>query len=76
MNYCNLLLIRWIKLILSVFKGSNYYLKLIDEDKVIPIKEALKILNNQIKLFKLRNNFFINFTVENLKNFTFLQNFK
>ena len=46
----NLLLLKWNKLILSVFNGYNYFLELIKKDEKMPNKEIEIIINNQIKL--------------------------
>ena len=71
-----LLLKRWIKLILSIFNGDNYYQKLRYQDKKISENESLIILKNQIELLKIRRTEFINFTINELVNFTFMENFQ
>ena len=71
-----LLLKRWIKLILSIFNGDNYYQKLRYQDKKISENESLIILRNQIELLKIRRIEFINFTIDELLNFTFMENFQ
>jgi glycosyltransferase involved in cell wall biosynthesis len=48
------LLKRWVKLILSVYNGYNYYLKLIEKDEKISKSEYNKILKRQLELLKLR----------------------
>ena len=72
----NLLLNRWIKLILSIYNGDDHYINLINNDKKKTQSEIFHILNNQLNLLKLRNKKFINFTMINLENFTFLENFE
>ena len=67
-----LLLKRWVKLILSVYNGYNYYLKLIGKDKKIPKNEYNTILKRQLELLKMRISNFSNITVENIENFTFV----
>lgn len=69
-----LLLKKWIKLILSVHFGNSYYQKLREEDKKISENEAKKILENQINLLKMRNSIYTNVTINNIKNFTYMDN--
>ncbi len=71
-NY--LLLKKWTKLILSVYNGDIYYQNLREQDNKISDKKALNILNNQIKLLKLRKSKFKNITIKNIINFTFMEN--
>ena len=68
-----LLLKKWIKLIISIYKGDSFYDNLRNKDKKISEKEALKILRNQIQLLKQRNQKFKNITLNNILNFTFMQ---
>ena len=58
----NITINSWIKLILEVSKGQAFYNKLKEQQKKIPIKEGLKLLQQQIELLKIR--------VPNLKNIT------
>ena len=67
-----LLLKRWVKLILSVYNGYNYYLKLIGKDEKISKSEYNIILKRQLELLKKRIPNFSNITVENIENFTFV----
>ena len=69
-----LILIKWIKLILSVYKGDLYYEILRKKDKKMPLKESLEILNIQIKLLKMRLSRFKNLTSQNFQNFSYLEN--
>ena len=69
-----LLLERWSKLILSVYFGNNYYQKLRKEDKKISEIEANKILYNQIYLLKMRKSKYTNVTINNINNFTYMDN--
>jgi glycosyltransferase involved in cell wall biosynthesis len=60
---------KWIKLILSVYNGDIYYQKLVDKDshdKHLFSSIALKILNNQLNLFKKRKSNFQNLNLINL----------
>ena len=68
-----LLFLKWIKVILSIYKGDYYYENLRKQEKRISEKNALNILNNQINLLKLRSIKFKNITVKEFENFTFLQ---
>ena len=59
-----LLLNKWIKLILSVYFGENYYKKLREEDKKISEEEAKKILDNQLNLLKMRKSKYNNIKIK------------
>ena len=51
----NLLKLRWIKLIISVYKGDYYYKKLRRKNcNKLSFKNSINLLNNQIKLLKKR----------------------
>ena len=70
----NLLLLKWIKLILSVYNNDDYCCrKLRDEDKKINEKEAVKIIENQVKLIKKRDKKFLNISFKNFENFTWMK---
>ena len=71
-----MLLNKWIKLILSIYKGEKYYEKLRNKEKKIKEEEALKIMENQIKLLKSREKRFENITINDIENFTFMENLK
>ena len=64
---------KWVELILSVYMGYEYYgilrKKEVEMDKIC----ALNILNNQIKLLKMRNSSFSNFTFNTIENFSFVK---
>ena len=66
---------KWIKLILSIFNDGIYYLKL-KEEKKISKNKYLNILNNQLKLLKIRKADFINISINNFENFSFLKEIK
>ena len=70
-----LLLKRWVKLILSIFKGDEFYQNFKNKDRKIPQNESLNIIKNQIKLLKMRNKNFENSTINKLENFTFMEQF-
>ena len=59
----DLLLKKWINLILSIYKGESFYEDLRNSDCKLSEDESLKIINNQIKLLKLRNKRFQNITI-------------
>ena len=69
-----MLLKKWIKLILSIYNGNIYYEKLKEQEKKISEEEAINILKNQVELLKSRIPNFNNITIENLLNFTFMEN--
>ena len=66
---------KWIKLILSIYNGDSYYQLLREHDKKLKKEVALNIINNQIKLLKMRKNIFNNITLKNIENFTFMENY-
>ena len=72
----NILLKKWVKLIISIYRGDDYYDKLRIQGKKISKSKAVKLIENQIKLLKLRKNNWINITIKDIENFTFLQNWK
>ena len=73
----DLLLKRWIKLILSIyssnsFNDNNYNYK--DLYKKISEKEALYILQKQIKLYNIRKKLSKAIMINDLKNINFINN--
>jgi hypothetical protein len=68
----NKLVIKWIKLILSVNKGEYYYNTLRKQDKQMKKKDAIKIIENQIKLLQMRKIKLKNLTEKQFENFTFM----
>ena len=69
----DLLLKKWIKLILSIYNGNYYYEKLKSQDNKITEEEAINILKNQVELLKMRMPRFKNITIKNLENFEFMK---
>jgi len=69
------LLKQWIKLIISVYKGESYYFKLREEYKQLSQNNAIKILNNQVKLLKLRYEKFRYITAKEFENFTHINTY-
>ena len=59
----NILVNKWIELILSVYNGDQYYQKLIENNKNISYSDLINIGYNQIKLFRMRIPNFINITL-------------
>ena len=70
-----LLVKKWIKLILSIYNGENFYQSMRNKDIKLPSEDALDILKRQIKLIKKRRPFYINITIQDFLNFTYLLNF-
>ena len=60
-----LLFNNWIKLIISIFKGENYYEIFKNEVNYISKKDAFRIINNQINLLKKRLSIFNNISYNN-----------
>lgn len=72
----NLTLQKWVKLILSIFNGENYYHMLRNEDNQINKDVALNLIKNQIKLLQNRMHNFYNITLKNIENISFIENLK
>ena len=63
------LLLKWIKLILSVYRGDYHYELLRNQDKKMSKLDSLNIINSQIKLLKMRNPIFKNMTINKFIHF-------
>jgi hypothetical protein len=76
MKYFNnkLLSKKWVKLILSVYKGEYYYNILRKEYNKISQNNGMNILNKQLKLLKMRFEAFRDITTNEFENFTFMKN--
>ena len=71
----HLTLHKWIKLLLSIVNGENYYQDLRKQDMKIDKDIALYLIKNQIKLLQNRDSNFENVTLNNIENITFIENF-
>ena len=72
-----ILLSKWVKLILSVYHDDDYYyINLREEDKKINEKQALKIIDNQLNLLRKRNPHFFNISAKNYENYTWMEEIK
>ena len=71
----NILFYNWIKLILSIYNGDIYYEKLQKNHKKMSEEEALNILKNQINLMKIRDSRYIHITLNDLNNFTKMEQY-
>ena len=69
----NLLLNKWIKIILSIYKEDDYY-KNLQKNFTINQVEALKILSNQVSLLKKRDKRLQNITIKDIENYTYIEN--
>ena len=70
----DILLMKWIKLILSIFNGEIYFKKMKINEKHMSKNLALKILYNQINLLRIRVPIFKNISINEFENFSFLEN--
>ena len=73
----DLLLIRWIKLILSIYTSNSFndtYYQYKDLYKKLSEKEALYILQKQIKLFNIRKISSKEIIIKDLENINFIEN--
>ena len=74
-NFDNdLLLKKWIKLILSIYNGEYYYEKIKKNNGEMSQLKSLQIIKNQIILLEKRISIFKNIKINDIENFTFLEN--
>ena len=66
---------KWVKLILVIYKGEKYYEKLRKTYKKISKYTAIKYINNQINLIKLRFHIKKDISIKNIFNFNFINQF-
>ena len=72
-KYKNELLIqKWIKLILSIYNGNSYYKELRKRNIKLSEYNGYLILNKQIKMLQMRNKNFENININNFINFSFI----
>ena len=71
----NLLLIKWIKLILSIYNGDNFFNNLREQDKILSHSKIMSIMDKQIKLLKKRIPIFQNITINEIENFSFMEKY-
>ena len=65
---------RWEKLILSIYLQDIYYHRFKQQDtEKINEKKAMKILQNQVELLRMRVDKMKNVTVNDLLNFTYME---
>ena len=70
----NLILKRWVKIIISIYNGNENYQKLRKKDKKMEDRVAIKLIENQLNLLKNRKKEFINLTLKDVINITFMEN--
>ena len=70
----DLILNDWIELLLSIYKDQYYYNKLREAKKKLSQNDGINILDNQIKLLKMRYKIFQNITRNEFENYTYLKN--
>ena len=70
----DLLLIKWFKLIVSIYKGEIYFEIMKRNEKEMEKNNSLYILNNQINLLKIRIPKFKNISINDFENFNFMEN--
>ena len=71
----DLLLNKWIKLILSIYNSDNYYNELREQDKIVSQEKILNIINKQINLLKRRIPIFENMSNNDFENFSFMEKY-
>ena len=62
---------KWIKLILSIYKGDNESYSKLNSHKIMTEDEANIILENQLMLLRRRYHGFHRVTLKKLKNYSF-----
>jgi glycosyltransferase involved in cell wall biosynthesis len=67
---------KWIKLLLSIFNGDNYYQSMRKQDIKIDKEVALNLIETQIKLLQKREFNYYNISLNDIENITFLDKFK
>jgi glycosyltransferase involved in cell wall biosynthesis len=76
-NFNNIITLnKWIKLLLSIFNGDNYYQSLRQQDIKMDEDVALNLIETQIKLLQKREANYYNFTLHDMENITFFDKFK
>ena len=75
MNIYNndLLLIKWKKLLLSIYNGNFYYEEM-KKYQTLSKNKYLEIIKNQINLLEKRILIFKNISINDIENFTFMEN--
>ena len=63
---------KWIELILAVYNGEYFYNKLKKEQKKISERKAIKQLENQLMLLKMRIPQMSNISLNDIINFNFV----
>ena len=71
-----LILKKWVKIILSIYNGKEDFQKLRNDDKKMEDKDAIKLIENQLNLLKYRKKQFMNLTINDIVNFTYMENIK
>ena len=69
-----LLLSQWQNFILDIFSGYNRYKKIKEEVETIFKNNLIDIVNNQIKLLKMREKRFDNISINDYIDFNFMEN--
>jgi hypothetical protein len=70
----DLLIKKWIKLILSIYNGEYYYEKIKKNNGEMSQLKSLQIIKNQIILLEKRISIFKNIKINDIENFTFMKN--
>ena len=76
-NFNNIITLnKWIKLLLSIFNGDDYYQSMRKQDIKLDKEVALNLIKTQIKLLQKREFSYYNITLNDIQNITFLDIFK
>ena len=72
----NLLLKKWVKLIICIYNGDEEYENLKKQDQILSYRIIIKMLNSQIQLLKKRISIFNNININIYKNFHLMEKYK
>jgi glycosyltransferase involved in cell wall biosynthesis len=72
----DLLLNKYVELIISIYKGNHYYEELRRKDKKINKKEYLRIMKNQIISLRVKDKNFENITIKDIEKRYYLEKLK
>lgn len=67
------LLKKWMRLIISIYKGNKYYQEIRKNSSRLTEIEAINIIQRQIMMLRKRSPKYINMTINSLENFSFMQ---
>ena len=70
----NKLLIKWIRLVLSIYNGDKFYNALREQNNILPQEKILDIIIKQTNLLRKRIPIFHNVNINDIENFNYMEN--